>query len=210
MSYKLRLFPLNVVLFPYAKLPLHIFEERYKIMIKNCLEDDSKFGVVLIKSGREVGGDAAPFSIGTVARISSVRKLDGGRMSLTVVGEERFQVKSFLRSAPYLEAFVKKYNDTHFEFEQNDLTVAREALSNYIQLLQRLIGGWTSGNDIPEDPVKLSYYIGDILRVSSVNKQSLLEECSIITRILEGTKFVRNHSDKLNQLFSSELKRFSN
>lgn len=210
MSYKLRLFPLNVVLFPYTKLSLHIFEERYKIMIKHCLEDDSKFGVVLIKSGREVGGDAEPFSVGTVARIASLKKLDEGRMSLTVVGEKRFQITSLLHSMPYLEAFVGKYDDTHSEFEQDDIMEAREALSNYIQILQRLIGGWTSDNDIPKDPVSLSYYIGDILRVNSVDKQGLLEECSIRTRILKATKIVRNHSDKLNQLLSAELKRSSN
>ena len=73
-----------------------------------------------------------------------------------------------------------------------------------------MIGGWTSDNDIPKDPVSLSYYIGDILRVNSVDKQGLLEECSIRTRILKATKIVRNHSDKLNQLLSAELKRSSN
>ena len=114
MSCKLRLFPLNVVLFPNAILPLHVFEERYKIMIKHCLEDDSKFGIVLIKSGEEVGGDAEPFETGTVARVSSVRMLDEGQMSLTVVGEERFRIKSLSHSMPYLEGFVEKYNDTHY------------------------------------------------------------------------------------------------
>ena len=61
----LPLFPLNMVLFPNATLPLQIFEERYKLMMKHCLEGDSKLGVVLIKAGAEVGGPATPHSTGT-------------------------------------------------------------------------------------------------------------------------------------------------
>ena len=52
---ELRLFPLNTVLFPGVKLPLRIFEERYKLMIGECLEEEAPFGVVLIQDGQEVG-----------------------------------------------------------------------------------------------------------------------------------------------------------
>ena len=56
----LRLFPLNIILFPGMDLPLKIFEERYKLLIQECIEEDSPFGVVLIKDGLEVGGPARP------------------------------------------------------------------------------------------------------------------------------------------------------
>ncbi|MDP6513158.1 MAG: LON peptidase substrate-binding domain-containing protein, partial [SAR202 cluster bacterium] len=65
----LPLFPLNSVLFPGASIPLQIFEDRYKQMLRDCLDADSRFGVVLIKSGREVGGSAEPHATGTVAQI---------------------------------------------------------------------------------------------------------------------------------------------
>ena len=66
----LPLFPLNTVLFPNMVLPLHVFEERYKLMINTCLAQDKPFGVVLIYSGTEAGGPAVPHSVGTVARIA--------------------------------------------------------------------------------------------------------------------------------------------
>ena len=63
----LRLFPLNTVLFPGMRMPLHIFEERYRIMIRECIEEDAPFGVLLIKAGAEVGSGAVPHDVGTVA-----------------------------------------------------------------------------------------------------------------------------------------------
>ena len=71
----LPLFPLNTVLFPSEALPLQIFEERYKQMMQDCLDSDSKFGVVLIKSGSEVGEPAIPHSMGTVAHIVQVNRV---------------------------------------------------------------------------------------------------------------------------------------
>ncbi len=72
----LPLFPLSAVLFPDAAIPLRIFEDRYKLMLQRCLESDSEFGVVLIKSGFEVGGPAETYSVGTVARIFDVERRD--------------------------------------------------------------------------------------------------------------------------------------
>ena len=69
----LPLFPLNVVLFPNAVIPLHVFEERYKLMAQRCLDSDSRFGVVLIKSGDEVGGPADPHLTTNAAAASADR-----------------------------------------------------------------------------------------------------------------------------------------
>jgi len=69
---ELPLFPLNTVLFPGATLPLHVFEERYKQMINQCLESRSPFGVLLIRSGNEVGTPTEPFEVGTTASIAHV------------------------------------------------------------------------------------------------------------------------------------------
>ena len=75
------LFPLGTVLFPKQYLPLHIFEDRYKQMIGECLRDQSQFGVVLIRAGREAGGPAIPFETGTTARIVDMER---ARMRSTV------------------------------------------------------------------------------------------------------------------------------
>ena len=66
---ELPLFPLNTVLFPGQMLPLHIFEDRYRLMIRRCLAEDLPFGVVLIKRGAEIGAEAEPHMEARIARI---------------------------------------------------------------------------------------------------------------------------------------------
>ena len=61
---RLPLFPLNVVMFPNTSIPLQIFEDRYKQMLRDCLDGDSRFGVTLIKEGAEVGDPATPHPVG--------------------------------------------------------------------------------------------------------------------------------------------------
>ena len=68
----LPLFPLNTVLFPGMVLPLHIFEERYKLMINHCLEEERPFGVLLIREGKEVGSGAVPYQVGTTTMIAVI------------------------------------------------------------------------------------------------------------------------------------------
>ena len=82
----LPLFPLNTVLFPGMVLPLHIFEERYKLMMNRCLEQERPFGVVLIREGAEVGEQAVPYDVGTTSVIAGVTRYDDGRMNIVSLG----------------------------------------------------------------------------------------------------------------------------
>src|SRR5215472_17731194 len=87
------LFPLEqVVLFPGMSLPLRIFEERYKVMIGACQVTDQLFGVVLIRSGREVGEPAVPERVGCTARMLRVERIPDGQMHILTVGEQRFRL----------------------------------------------------------------------------------------------------------------------
>ena len=70
------MFPLGTVLLPFAHLPLHIFEPRYRALVKDCLAGDGEFGVVLIERGHEVGGGDVRFGVGTVARIVQTAELN--------------------------------------------------------------------------------------------------------------------------------------
>ena len=80
--YELPLFPLNTVLFPGMPIKLHIFEERYKLMISRCYTEGQPFGVALIKSGNEVGRKAEPFLVGCTAVITELEPLPDGRMNI--------------------------------------------------------------------------------------------------------------------------------
>lgn len=90
---KVPLFPLNTVLFPGGPLPLRIFEPRYLDMISECMKNDSPFGVLLIRDGREVG-PATTYEVGTLARITDWYQGSDGLLGVTAVGEQRFRVVS--------------------------------------------------------------------------------------------------------------------
>jgi len=103
------LFPLHTVLFPGVALPLHIFEERYRLMIARCLETQTPFGVVLIRDGREVGGGQLSIAgVGTFAAIRESEKLPDGRYEVLAVGVGRFAVREVdTDREPYLVATVE-------------------------------------------------------------------------------------------------------
>ena len=85
---ELPIFPLNTVLFPGETIPLQIFEDRYKLMINECIEKNTRFGVALIREGKEVGGPAIPYEIGTIARLADHNNLPDGRIHITCIGQE--------------------------------------------------------------------------------------------------------------------------
>ena len=103
----LPMFPLGSVLFPYATLPLHVFEPRYRALTRDCLQSDApEFGVVLIERGSEVGGGDVRFRTGTVARIVEAAEVPDGRWVLVTVGTRRIRVHEWLAEEPYPRAEV--------------------------------------------------------------------------------------------------------
>jgi Lon protease-like protein len=88
----LPLFPLNAVLFPDGVLPLKVFETRYIDMVRDCMKREAPFGVVLIKSGREVGEAAEPESIGCLAHIVDWDASQLGVLMLRTKGGQRFRI----------------------------------------------------------------------------------------------------------------------
>ena len=94
----LPLFPLHTVLFPGAVLPLHIFEERYRQLVR----EGRGFGVVLIREGRDVGSVPQVHEVGTVATLQEVEALPDGRYNIVARGLHRFRLLSTAEPAPYL------------------------------------------------------------------------------------------------------------
>ena len=200
------LFPLNVVLFPGGFLPLHIFEERYKLMIQRCLDGDSVFGVVLIKSGVEVGGNAEPHSIGTTARIVNVKREEDGRMNILVTGRERFRIDSVLLRQPYMEAVVDALDDDSAEATEADLIAdMRQAVEEQIRLLHGLRGGWVREPKTPEDPVELSWLVCTLLQAGNDEKQALLEESSTAARLRAQLPLLRSNAAVLRERIAERL-----
>lgn len=133
MSELLPLFPLGAVLFPGALMPLHIFEPRYRLLIRRCIERQRHFGIVLIRNGPEVGDGAEPYEVGTEAKIVAESPLPDGRSYIVTRGERRFVVESLVADAePYLMGQVRYLDETDGDRAVDRAGVAREALGAYL------------------------------------------------------------------------------
>lgn len=172
---ELPLFPLNVVLFPGMPLPLHIFEERYKKMIGDCIDAQQPFGVVLIREGPEVGGGAIPFRMGTSARIVQVERLDDGRMNLLTQGERRFQVVEITQQMPHVVGQVEFLEEPAGDTSPATISEVGEEYSTYLGHLSALTGGWSARDNPPQDPVTLSYAVAGSLDLPNDVRQTVLE-----------------------------------
>jgi Lon protease-like protein len=180
--FDLPLFPLNTVLFPGMPLQLHIFEERYKQMVKFCLEHDSRFGVVLIKQGVEAwGAIAQPFSVGCIARISNYEKLSQGRYNLWAIGEERIEILDLKHDLPYLVGSVRNYPlQTHAPAKVFELMRSLQPwVERYLRALAQGEEMEKVIQQIPTTPEVFAYLGAMVLQIPSVQKQPFIEaeEC---------------------------------
>lgn len=203
----LPLFPLNTVLFPSMVLPLHIFEERYKLMINTCLAQDKPFGVVLIYSGAEVGGPAIPHPVGTIARIAHWEWLPDGRMNILTVGERRFRIHEYVQAGlPYLAGSVDYWDDE--PDDTRDLVkLIKDVSHNFVDYLTLIMSLAdqplpVSQLQLPADPSMLSFHVAANLQIDVNEKQELLEEPSAEGRLRRELTLLRREGGFLQRLVS--------
>ena len=109
--FRLPVFPLPLVLFPGAPLPLHIFEPRYRAMLADCMSGDRRFGILFRPDGVS-DTDLLPGDVGCVAHVETVKPLPDGRSNILVTGQERFALAGWIESGhPYAVADVVAYGD---------------------------------------------------------------------------------------------------
>lgn len=182
---RLPLFPLNTVLFPGTVLPLHIFEERYKLMIGRRIDEQASFGVVLIRSGEEVGGSAAPHDVGTTARIGRFQRLPDGRLNLIVLGGRRFRIASLDHSEPYLIGEVEYLESEAVDAPEVDEQAQRVAalFGEQFRLVLAISGQWQRRAGLPGEPDALADFVAGQIDVPPPTKQELLETLSLPDRL---------------------------
>ena len=187
----LPLFPLNVVLFPGNILPLHIFEERYRSMIHECLQEDSEFGIILAK-GRHVTDDS--YSIGTAVKIIDSDIMEDGRMNIMAVGQYRFQVQEITCQTPYLEALVDPISTSppiDLTRLQALISRASELCETYENLLAETVKDWEVPKSLPERPFHLACHIATRLQITLIEKQRLLEIFSVDQMLIKEIKILQ-------------------
>ena len=207
MSVRLPLFPLNTVLFPHMPAGLHIFEERYRELIRDCQEQGTSFGVIGIREGLEVGRAAVPFSVGTLAQIHELEALDDGRYNLVVAGASRFRVESLDVERSYLVGRISYLEDTRGD-EAAIPELARRAavaFTEYAAGLRNLADERepdAAQTALPDDPELLSYLIAASLNVEVNRRQELLEEDSVSGRLRKCLQVLRRESVFLTQMLA--------
>ncbi|HUY96782.1 MAG TPA: LON peptidase substrate-binding domain-containing protein [Verrucomicrobiae bacterium] len=201
------LFPLHVVLFPHMPLELHVFEPRYRTMLRDCEADGISFGVVAIRRGSEVGGPAEPHAVGTLARIERTQRLATGALTLQVAGTSRFRVLRTARRRPYPVAEVAYLGDRPDDDEQARALarVADRSFSAYARALRQLASRPESSIGLPEDPELLSYLIAATLAVELPAKQRLLEMDSTVDRLREALRLLRRERALLDHHLAPPL-----
>jgi Lon protease-like protein len=203
MGVEIPLFPLSVVLFPHMPLPLHIFEERYRQMMRDCEDEGISFGVVAIREGVEAMGPATPHPVGTLAQLRKVEKLDDGRYNLLVVGASRFRIVGVSTRKPYLVGEVEYLQDTDGDLVSADL--ARQvgtAFRGYAGTLRQLAGQDPAAIELPDDPELLSYLVSATLQVEIARKQELLEMDAAGERLRGCLALLRREAVLLDQMLA--------
>ena len=174
-SVTMPMFPLGTVLFPYALLPLHVFEPRYRLMMRHVLDGDREFGVVLIERGSEVGGGDTRFDVATVARVVQAAELPDGRYALATVGMRRVRVRRWLADDPYPRAEVVALDDPPASPVD---AAARERVVDALARVTELARGIDPRIEEPPafdaDAVRASYEAAAVAPVGPLDAQRLL------------------------------------
>ncbi|MEY2569267.1 MAG: ATP-dependent Lon protease [Actinomycetota bacterium] len=171
------MFPLGTVLFPFAPLPLHVFEPRYRELTQDCLRGNEEFGVVLIERGSEVGGGDARFGTGTVARIVEAARFPDGRWALITIGARRIRIRTWLPDDPYPLALVEDLDDGPIEAEDVvRLEAAERAVRRALALQAELDEPSVPATvELDTDPERAAYQLAAFAPVGPADKQRILE-----------------------------------
>lgn len=183
------MFPLGTVLFPTMVLPLHVFEERYRALVRDCLAGEREFGVVLIERGSEVGGGDVRSDVGTMARIVEVEEYPDGRFGLVSVGRRRVVVDRWLDDDPYPRAEVRDWPDPEPAADDGErVEAALEAMLVPFRRALALQGelGETSVPatiELAEDPGTASFQAGAVGPIGPLDQRRVLATEGVVDRL---------------------------
>ncbi|MEV0095653.1 LON peptidase substrate-binding domain-containing protein [Streptomyces sp. NPDC050738] len=226
---RLPLFPLNSVLFPGLVLPLNIFEERYRAMMRELLKTDEeeprRFAVVAIRDGLEVAptapgmpdqtnflerGPAAGFGtdpakafhpVGCIADAATIRERDDGSFEVLATGTTRVKILSVDASGPFLTAEIEELEE---DAGDGAGALAEGVLRAFRSYQKRLAGArersLTTGADLPDEPSVVSYLVAAAVVLDVPAKQRLLQAPDTASRLREELKLLRAETAVIRHL----------
>jgi Lon protease-like protein len=192
MTEALPMFPLSTVLFPGSQLPLFVFEDRYRALVRHLLDKPEPsarlFGVVAIREGYEVGdrGAHSVQVVGTAGELTRVEAHDDGTFDIEVVGRRRFRLHALDSSGPYLRgeiAWLSEADSAGSTQTASDAvaTTALQMFDRYLAAICELRGQQMSpdpstlGQEATRDTVRLSYDLAAAALLTLRDRQELLE-----------------------------------
>ena len=182
---RLPLFPLSTVLVPGLVMPLHVFEPRYRVLVQALVElpegVPKLFGVVALRSGREVGPDLPDlYPIGCTAMLREVTSHPDGRFDIVTVGQLRFRLTGLDQAAgtPYHTGLVDFLEE---DDGRTDLSLLAERVALRFAAYRERLGVDQSG--VPTDPRVLSYLVAAAVVLDLPARQSLLEAATTAARL---------------------------
>ena len=206
MSETLPLFPLGTVLYPGLLLPLHVFEERYRQLVRDLLAgpEPRTFGVIAIREGRETGpnGILTLHEVGCTATVRQVTELDDGRYDLVTVGTQRFLLTGTDDTMPYLQGQVELLAEETGD-ESGAVLAARsvqDAFRTYLGALAERGVTQVSVPELPDDPILLSYLVAASMVIDLRDKQALLAEPDALHRLVTERMLLSRETTMLRTL----------
>jgi len=208
----LPLFPLGTVLFPGLLLPLHIFEQRYRDLVRDlvALPDDAprRFGVVAIRQGWEVGDDAvsALYEVGCTAVLRRVERYDDGRFDVVAVGGDRFRLSGVDPEAhSYLSGTVEWLPEQDDDDGAGPVlaTSVRTVFGDYLRAMAATGDGSAEAvgeSDLPEDPRLLSHLVAATALLDLDDRQSLLAAAGTVSRLRAELRLLKRETTMLRRL----------
>ena len=189
MSQMLPLFPLGAVLYPGMLLPLHIFEERYRQLVRDLLErpEPRRFGVIAIRKGRETGIDGVHslYEIGCTATLRRVDEREDGRFDLVTVGTQRFRLLTLDQTLPYLQGEIELLADDSVDQAAAApfVRAVQVAFRAYLDALTERGGATVRIEELPSEAVLLSFVVAATMVIDLHERQGLLDEPDTVRRL---------------------------
>jgi Lon protease-like protein len=189
MSEVLPLFPLGAVLYPGMLMPLHIFEDRYRQLVRDLLAgpEPRRFGVIAIRKGRETGIDGVQslYEIGCTAALRRVDQLDDGRFDIVTVGTQRFRLLGLDESQPYLQGEVELLAEEPVApaAAEPAVQVVQAAFLEYLDALTEWGGATVRLEELPDEPSLLSFIVAAAVVIDLPERQALLAESDTLHRL---------------------------
>ncbi len=191
MSDLVPLFPLNVVAFPGMTVPLHVFEDRYRALVRHLLAvpdpADRVFGIVTIREGYEVGNHEARsmYRTGCLMQLTEAEPYDDGRFDVVAVGRHRVRVLATDASEPFLRAELTPLDGDEGLSPDSAREAARAlaVFSDYRTAVSAMRGDDVMTGPLPRDPEMLSYVLASTCALTLPERQQLLESPTTAERL---------------------------